>query len=278
MASEPAFPPELERELFETTALMHPRTIPVLLRVARRVLTWIEPLLYRIVRVNMANQSMVRVLVDAMKTKPPDFFRKAVRHLSIETLDAGGCSAEDAKAFLHLCTRLTDLTIEYGLANPSLIPILKQMRLQRLGLELEELFGHVESIDLTHPLFSSVTHLDIFSVRETAQAPHGLSLLPALTHLCLSSELPREEALRVLEECARLQQLLVLWPFFDADRYLLAQTPHAYDIRFVIGQYNDYWGEWEAGARGRGDFWTRGDDFVARKRKGEIEATCYWLD
>ncbi|KAJ7854544.1 hypothetical protein B0H14DRAFT_3449542 [Mycena olivaceomarginata] len=137
---------------------------------------------------------MVRVLVDAMKTKPPDFFRKAVRHLSIETLDAGGCSAEDAKALLHLCTRLTDLTIEYGLANPSLIPILKQT--------------------------------------ETAQAPHGLSLLPALTHLCLSSELPREEALRVWRNARGSSSLLVLWPFFDCRsvscwRKLLTRTTSA---------------------------------------------------
>lgn len=37
----PVFPPELEQEIFETTALMHPREIPTLLRVARRVLIWL---------------------------------------------------------------------------------------------------------------------------------------------------------------------------------------------------------------------------------------------
>jgi hypothetical protein len=36
----PAFPPELEREIFETTALMYLGQMPTLLRVARRVLIW----------------------------------------------------------------------------------------------------------------------------------------------------------------------------------------------------------------------------------------------
>jgi hypothetical protein len=40
MASEPSFPAELEREIFEATASMHPSAIPTLLRVARRTLIW----------------------------------------------------------------------------------------------------------------------------------------------------------------------------------------------------------------------------------------------
>lgn len=36
----PSFPPELERELFETTAYRYPNEIPTLLRVAHRVLIW----------------------------------------------------------------------------------------------------------------------------------------------------------------------------------------------------------------------------------------------
>jgi hypothetical protein len=40
MERDPVFPFELEREIFETTALMHPGSIPSLLRVARRILAW----------------------------------------------------------------------------------------------------------------------------------------------------------------------------------------------------------------------------------------------
>jgi hypothetical protein len=34
----------------------------------------------------------------------------------------------------------------------------------------------------------------------------------------------------------------------------------------------DYKKDWETGARGGDDFWTRAEAFVARKRKGEIES------
>ncbi|KAJ7928326.1 hypothetical protein B0H13DRAFT_2311607 [Mycena leptocephala] len=50
MHPNPAFPPDLEREIFGTTALMYPGEMPTLLRVARRVLIWIEPLLYRVTK------------------------------------------------------------------------------------------------------------------------------------------------------------------------------------------------------------------------------------
>ncbi|KAJ7131406.1 hypothetical protein C8R44DRAFT_774790 [Mycena epipterygia] len=38
----PSFPPELEREIFESAAQLYPNTIPNLLLVARRVNEWIE--------------------------------------------------------------------------------------------------------------------------------------------------------------------------------------------------------------------------------------------
>jgi hypothetical protein len=36
----PVLPPDLEREFFETAAMMYPQEIPTLLRVACRVLSW----------------------------------------------------------------------------------------------------------------------------------------------------------------------------------------------------------------------------------------------
>ncbi|KAJ7691867.1 hypothetical protein B0H14DRAFT_3906143, partial [Mycena olivaceomarginata] len=78
MESGPAFPPELERELFETAALVHPATIPALLRVAKRVLLWIEPYLYRVIRMHRDNRAMVTAVLEAMKSKTQEFFRQAV--------------------------------------------------------------------------------------------------------------------------------------------------------------------------------------------------------
>ncbi|KAJ6472876.1 hypothetical protein C8R47DRAFT_1145659 [Mycena vitilis] len=52
MHDEPVFPLDLERDIFEFTALKYPSTIPHLLRVCRRVLAWVEPILYRVLRLD----------------------------------------------------------------------------------------------------------------------------------------------------------------------------------------------------------------------------------
>ncbi|KAJ7618285.1 hypothetical protein DFH06DRAFT_1012088 [Mycena polygramma] len=80
----PVFPLDLKREIFETMALLHPSQIPTLLRVARRVLCWIEPLLYRTLRITESNPGMARAHLKAMKSKPPVFFR-AVRHIILDS-------------------------------------------------------------------------------------------------------------------------------------------------------------------------------------------------
>ncbi|KAJ7131271.1 hypothetical protein C8R44DRAFT_850069, partial [Mycena epipterygia] len=84
MHSYLAFPPEREREIFEIAALLYPGAIPILLRVARRVLVWIEPLLYRVVYVNghPPYSDMAHALLRATTTKAPDFFH-VVRHLFV---------------------------------------------------------------------------------------------------------------------------------------------------------------------------------------------------
>ncbi|KAF8647849.1 hypothetical protein AX16_006517 [Volvariella volvacea WC 439] len=46
---EPWFPPEIEREIFELAAMSNLRYAPTLVRVARRVRVWIEPMLYRVI-------------------------------------------------------------------------------------------------------------------------------------------------------------------------------------------------------------------------------------
>ncbi|KAF7336237.1 hypothetical protein MVEN_02171600 [Mycena venus] len=254
---------------------MHPGTIPALLRVARRVLIWIEPLLFRVIRLSQENSPMVRALLDAMESKPPEFFHNSVRHLALE-LD-WDCSEDEGRQLLALCKGVSNFGSSYGFTDPVLLPFLAEMRIQRLSLTLSELFGP-GSIDLTHSLFRSVTHLDMFGLEGVVEVFPDVPLLPVLTHLCLDSNIQREILLNLLAELPRLKLLLVQWQPEEKDLYELARTPRAYDVRFVIGLCYDYWADWEAGARGLSDPWAQGDDFVARKRKHEIEATCYWLE
>ncbi|KAJ7195761.1 hypothetical protein GGX14DRAFT_545819 [Mycena pura] len=76
MASEPFLP-------IEISAIRHPEIAPVLLRVARRVLIWIEPLLYRVMRVGKSRRRAAAFL-EATKTKPPAFFADSVRVLCFD--------------------------------------------------------------------------------------------------------------------------------------------------------------------------------------------------
>ncbi|KAF8181920.1 hypothetical protein K438DRAFT_1840640 [Mycena galopus ATCC 62051] len=274
MYIEPLLPPEIERETLELTALSHPGTIPALLRVAKRVYIWIEPLLYRIISLKHERDPMVLALKEAITSKPPEFLRNAVRHLILNTDDNFSI---DRKQLLRLCEDIITFVASDSFLDSALLPILAEMRVQRLSLKMEALF-RPEPINFGHPLFSHVTHLDlldIYSASLVVHLPH-VPLLPALTHLCLDTSVPRDSMLRVLEDCPRLQLLLVQWYHSDVS-YASAKTPHAYDVRFVIGTYSNYWEECKSSAMGGPDFWAEADDFVARKRKGEIEVTRYWL-
>ncbi|KAJ7794371.1 hypothetical protein B0H14DRAFT_2923195, partial [Mycena olivaceomarginata] len=102
MESGPAFPPELERELFETAAVVHPATIPALLRVAKRVLLCLT----------FTELSICTVIIAPC---PRNFF--------------AGPSA----------------------TSP---PGRVQMRVERLAMDLEELF-EFRSINLAHPFDAS---------------------------------------------------------------------------------------------------------------------------
>ncbi|KAJ6529829.1 hypothetical protein B0H19DRAFT_1274215 [Mycena capillaripes] len=269
-ANRPSLPPELEREIFETTAVMHPREIPTLLRVARRVLIWIEPLLYRVIRLSKFNVDLMSLL----KSKPAAFLQNAVRHLCFDSYGDAG----QAKGILELCTGVVDLALEMAPANPILLPILATMSLRRLSTFLHDLFG--DDINLGHPTFAFLTHLDLLDDDDNHLAlilPH-IPSLPALTHLALDYKVPRNTVQTLLEKCPRLALLACLWHWHMVAGYHAAQTPHVYDVRFVIGRCRElYWADWEDCARGRTHLWSLGEDFVARKRSGDIEKTCYWL-
>ncbi|KAJ7851074.1 hypothetical protein B0H14DRAFT_2571075 [Mycena olivaceomarginata] len=242
IAGEPILPPELEREVFEMTAFIHPGTIPTLLRVAKRVLIWIQPFLYRVIRTN-GNRHMSPALLRAIATKPQKFFHDAVRHIAFVSYSPS-ISVDEVKQILGVCTGILSFGSYSLFLDPSVASFLAETRAQRLALNLGSLVELLPDIPL----------------------------LPALTHLSLDSDTPRKSALRVLQECSRLELLFVHW--LDEGSYKSSQIPHVYDVRFLVGLCDEYWNDWELGARGGADFWARGDDFVRRKRKGEIEGTA----
>ncbi|KAJ6533396.1 hypothetical protein DFH09DRAFT_1406537 [Mycena vulgaris] len=286
--NEPALPVELEREIFETTALIHPGTIFVLLRVARRTRVWIEPLLYRVVRISgyPPFSGMARAILQGLnsESKPASIFQDTVRHLLIQR---GTWSPGEAAQVLDACPGIVDLSMDALMASPAILSPLAKMRLRRLSVCLEMLFGGpgaIAAIDLTHALFASITHLRLFPIRlsshRAGQVCAHLPRLPALTHLCfyLQRDVNWNTLQMLLAECPRLEILANFWFFARADRArALTQNPPVHDVRLVMGEYRNRWDDWEAGARGFPDLWSLAEDFVSRKRSGAIEGTTPYI-
>jgi hypothetical protein len=137
-------------------------------------------------------------------------------------------------------------------------------------------------VDLDHPLFGAVTHLDLFDqVDIEHEEPEQLvwllqdpSKLPALTHLAFNTQ-PNPLVLQKL--LTSYPQLHVLIVAFNADEEDLAvgymEELTIADPRLVVATYANYHIDWELGARGEDDLWVRSEEFVSRKRRGEIEGT-----
>ncbi|KAJ7131275.1 hypothetical protein C8R44DRAFT_871787 [Mycena epipterygia] len=102
---------------------------------------------------------MAHALLRATTTQAPDFFH-AVQHLFLGR--GTPWSPEETITVLKLCTGIVSLTITTDYTDfTSILAQLAQMQ-QRLASGFRALFGREKAIDMCHPLFSSITHLDIF--------------------------------------------------------------------------------------------------------------------
>jgi hypothetical protein len=212
---------------------------------------------------------MVRAVLNAMRSKAPDFFQTAVRHLALTSTH--GTTVDERKQLPRLSTGVINFGCSRRFVDPGDLPLLAEMQLQQLSVSLRELFG--DSVDLSHSIFGTITHLQIFdALNEGAMDIYAqLPALPALTHLRANFRLPWDIPMTLLVKCPRLELLLLLYPLHRRRLYELARIPQVYDLRFVIGMKDNHWDDWVAGAKGLPDNWSRGDDFVARKRRGNIE-------
>ncbi|KAJ6531109.1 hypothetical protein B0H19DRAFT_1273331 [Mycena capillaripes] len=165
------------------------------------------------------------------------------------------------------------------------------MRIQKLDLTAPQSTSDWARSLLNHQLFLSITHLSFYQIENGVEAPKPpdwndwsqLASLPALTHLALSETLSRGILPRAMESCSRLVlAATIFWMRIHGEREkslafthnLPIADPRVVVLRMVILSGAD----WKIGANGGDDFWVRADTFVTRKRKGEIESTCYLLD
>ncbi|KAJ7255622.1 hypothetical protein C8J57DRAFT_1655148 [Mycena rebaudengoi] len=152
-------------------------------------------------------------------------------------------------------------------AHLTMLPALEKMQLQQLTVDLQGLFG-VTAIDPARPLFRALTHLRLLNI------PPELNFdeLPALTHLFLSDYSSLGLISSTLENCSRLCVLVATFPSRPPELYVKIHLPID-DPRFVVMSLSceECMEYWKFGAKGGRDFWDHAENFVARRRRGEIE-------
>ncbi|KAJ7452883.1 hypothetical protein FB451DRAFT_1282326 [Mycena latifolia] len=274
MAEEPSLPLKLEREIFETVAQADKSAIPTLLRVCRRVHTWLEPLLYSVLEIRHSDDTL-SIVESVINSRRASFLQNAVRHVFLWVKPER--STREQNLLWH-CSGITDLYIA-GNLNPEFLPALSKMRLRKLALDLP----FPSSLRVDHPLFLSVTHLDLcsppISSEESWDSYSCLASMPVLTHLRFTEPIASVWLTRVIAECPKLLVIhIVLDEVEDLSGVFAEILLTITDQRVVVTQMSDYTADWIAGTRGEDNMWARAEKFLAQKRSGEIPRTCYIED
>ncbi|KAJ7350674.1 hypothetical protein DFH08DRAFT_862093 [Mycena albidolilacea] len=286
-AVSPRLETRLEQRIFKEVALLYPEMIPALLRVAHRVLDWIEPLLYTEIRIarHARNNSSAVALLRATESKLESFLAGAVRvelnalplsngssnhfpwHTQIFNSDNGWSDAE-LSSVLHRCTGAAELALISDLSNVGFLSILAHMRPTHLDLAADVVADHGQPCSRL-PFSQNVTHLHFFDTEVNlfdadskvfANWSHWsqISQLPALTHLALSCQTPNTVLSDILSDLPRLQALVILADVFVDGKYIAQHLPVS-DPRLVVVNIN-----WEL-ERGSKHFWDCSEVFLRQK-------------
>ncbi|KAJ7658691.1 hypothetical protein DFH06DRAFT_1327257 [Mycena polygramma] len=276
-----ALPLDLERLIFEITALLWPRTIPRLLLVAWRVKIWVEPVLYRTILLmdpwyynsypdSISPFAMAgSVLVSLLQRKPASFFRHSVRQLFLgyNDMDATGVAE-----LLSVCSNVENLYL--STRTLATLPPLN-MRLKRLHCRLGTLFDP-QRVDSTHRMFASLTHLEIFdywSAEIEAGVLLGLACLPHLTHLAFNDEeyLPICPTLLRASTSLRVLAIILPDPVADIGRYpyQFEQWGEQCGDRVVVLICEDFCEDWILGVQSGTDYWSYAEEHIAKRKLRE---------
>ncbi|KAJ7049402.1 hypothetical protein C8F01DRAFT_1183762 [Mycena amicta] len=299
--STPCLPPEIERLIFRTAALVSPSNAQTFLLVAFRVKEWVEPLLYHSLVVGSSPYSMLH-LSDAILKLTRETFdtlvdRKSPSFLadSVQNILLVGLSIEDVCLILSICSGVKDLFVLSNTAQHGALDSL--MELQRLKCKVSRCFDLQISSALrlaTQPTLAHLTHLEIFNEdrNSAAELIHmwvEILALPALTHLACSWDhweaLLREKNEAILTALYRSGALRA----FVIISYSIGQDPDEANANidgrlksnpgFVL--FPDGIGlwavDWSNGITGEDDLWARADESIRKRRAGELGRDSYEL-
>ncbi|KAJ7618785.1 hypothetical protein FB45DRAFT_171681 [Roridomyces roridus] len=283
----PVFPTELEKEIFTLCAISEPSEIPSLMRVAWRVKSWTEPIMWRTVIVDprprdpdseypVFTWDVLMSVVRNESTRPSSFLHDVVRELSLNVHDH---STQDIATVLSLCTGVQNLSLIIKESQvdkvPPLAALIRSLPLKHLYLDVRPRFCVLDESGA----FASLTHLELRN-HSFSSSPHqigswasSLSRLPSLTHLSFNSHAFLPMCIMVLQTCATLRVLVMLRGYvnewsFQSERWVAL----ARDGRFVRICCARNLLDWERGARGGDDYWQRAERFIERRRERKVPA------
>ncbi|KAJ6503218.1 hypothetical protein C8R47DRAFT_1067310 [Mycena vitilis] len=274
MSGEPALPEDLEHLIFKTTALHLPQTMPVLLRVARRVCDWIKPMLYEVVVVckhqDGSDERGIK-LTESLRHAGPEFqWAKLVRHIWLQASSYRGPNSPiiDGYTLVALTTNLTNLTVIEEFCSPGLLHALRNTRLQRFSADLGRLFGD-QPVDLGHPVFASVTHLHVQDPVVLDRPAWGrFSSARNLTHLAIYGAVYSADAgirddmireiFRTRAGGKKLKVLALVWNSAPVQKGGdILPSPKINDHRLVpVEELHTQLEAWLRGAEDGTDFWS----------------------
>jgi hypothetical protein len=231
--------------------------------------------LYRVVVATPAAADTARAALHALKSRDKPF-AKYVRHIWLE---GSKLSIADAHDLLRLSTQLTDLTVVAPLCTPALLPILRELHLERFTGSLRLLFGD-DPINLADAALKSLTHLQIFdSIADHEQIREGLKSLKSLTHLTVPEITGPTtsvcDTIRIVFDwCPPLKIFVALCDADAKPSALPRDIPDQHLRRLVLTNFSWTAETWASGAMGGVDLWAAAEEFIARKQRGELPGAC----
>ncbi|KAJ7059481.1 hypothetical protein C8F01DRAFT_1295424 [Mycena amicta] len=268
----PHFPRELEREILEIAAETWWPEVPKLLLVAHRVHLWLEPFLYRSIRLGFPLQpgretDVQEAFLSMASSKPPSFLARAVRRVIVDFkcdhgsddngngAGNGNCPPElllQLTEALRHCTGITWFAMNRcnDMVPAKIFDILDLVHLHRLSGFLGDIMPSPTPMDARRPMFQSLTHLSAFDPTMSTDPRFLLFLmtLPALTHLALNRHVQPSAWSTLLRHDGCMHLQLLVFPLMRAGSSLsqgheqwantIGSLTH--DPRVVIAAY-DLW-------------------------------------
>nr|GAT42282.1 predicted protein [Mycena chlorophos] len=301
-------PAELVQEILEWVVFPDPKELGTLLLVARMIKEWLEPLRFRVVRLDKSRRA--HFFMETIRTK--EHIARGVHHIFLPSLDDDNGTfwpIDDVLDALGRCPNIRGIALSFAFNGPVMLPSLATIAPRRLAATLFELFEKPNQIDPSHPALAHVTHLWLFDgyERDEDDSPSvslaiilghvckAATSLPSLTHLELSifdctvlAEI-QPQLQELVGGALHLQCLLLRIPesieVFGMDVADVATTFQFTDARIVLlrntlyaDSYAEFWEHWEESALGFDDLWTLADDFIAAKRNNFAPADEFWME